>query len=108
MTAVRAAKLLANLSSARAAVKNHPDRQRAGRNTQEKAISVLRNRFRATIGELNLRLERDSVLWGAFGLTAPALIGRRRVKKDEAATDSSNPAREKTSAPAKSNVALAV
>jgi hypothetical protein len=108
VTAVRAAKLLANLSSVRASVKRHPDRQKAGRIAQKKAMSVLRNRLRATIGELNLRLERDSVLWGAFGLTAPALIGLRRVKKNEAATDSANPAREKTSAPAKSTVALAV
>jgi hypothetical protein len=108
VNAVRAAKLLTNLSAARAAVKNHPARQRASRIAQEKAISVLRNRLRATFGELNLRLERDSVIWGAFGLTAPALIGRRRVKKDEAPTDASSPAREKTSAPAKSTVALAV
>jgi len=108
VTSARSAQLLAAFSAARQAVKDQPTPQKAGRIDRDKTVATLRKRLRATIAELNLKLESDSDLWGAFGLTAPALIGRRRAKKNLQPTETAAATSARSATPDSSAVALAV
>ena len=99
VNAVKLAKLLAAYSAARTAVKKHPEQRKAAKDARDKAVRRLRQRLRATIAELILVVPSDSTHWGAFGLTPPALIGRRRQKAAEgSATASSSSSRSASSA----------
>jgi hypothetical protein len=94
VNAVKLAKLLAAYSAARTAVKEHPEQRKAAKDARDNAVRRLRQRLRATIAELILVLPSDSTHWGAFGLTPPALIGRRRSRKvaaEGSATSASSP-----------------
>jgi len=74
------AKLLASYLAASDAVKAHPANRKAAKDHRDQAVRRLRQRLRATISEMVLLLPSDSPEWGAFGLTPPARIGRRRKK----------------------------
>ena len=87
VSAALASTLYTQLQNARTAVENHPDAQKAARAAQTKALTNLRSSLRVSLAELNRKLDRDSALWGAFGLAAPAAIGRRKSKKNDRVTE---------------------
>jgi len=80
VSAKRAGELHAALAAARAKVDALPDRRKAARIQRDNACAALRRRLRAMIAELELYLERNSILWADFGLTAPALMAPGRPK----------------------------
>jgi hypothetical protein len=92
VTAERCRQLHTRLTSARAAVKSHPVQVVERREAFQKASDALGKRVRATIAELEIHVERDSALWGAYGLIAPADKKGRQPKKIDAAV--AKPARE--------------
>ena len=92
VNAVRAGELHGAISAARANLESQAKRQKAAKSALDNALSTLRKRLRAAIAELDLKLEADSDLWGAFGLTPPAQKNRRKAKPVAAKTET--PARK--------------
>ena len=95
------------LVAAREAVKNHPKDRKLKRESYTNAAAALRKRVRTTVMELEIHLERDSQLWAAFGLTAPAFKARRRAKFTSAKTTDSAPRTAEGAASTSEDVALA-
>jgi hypothetical protein len=101
VNAALATKLHANLSKARTALETLGTRQKAARTARDKSIEALRKRIRATIAEIDMRIERDSHLWSNFGVAAPAEKIRRRKARlsQETTPPPAAPAPEATPAP---------
>ena len=78
VTAVRATDLYRTMSEAQDAVQDHASRRAVLKAERDEAVAALRKRLRAGIAELALLIDRDSPLWAAFGLTAPAQQGIRK------------------------------
>jgi len=91
VNAKRCTELHDALLAAREAVKNHPKDRKLKRDNFMNAAAALRKRIRTTLTELEIHLERDSQLWAAFGLTAPAFKARRRAKFTSAKPTDSAP-----------------
>jgi hypothetical protein len=98
VTAARATQLHADLKSARSAVDTQKNDQNTARSVRDKAITNLRKRLRATISELDLRIDADSLIWAAIGLTPPAqkIRTRRRKSVAQAPADASSAPRAAT------------
>ncbi len=95
------------LVAAREAVKDHPKDRQLKRENYTKTAAALRKRVRTTLTELEIHLERDSQLWAAFGLTAPAFKARRRAKLTSAKSTDSAPRTAEGAASMSEDVALA-
>jgi hypothetical protein len=78
VTAERAAELHQSMSAAQNAVHDYSARRTMLKADRDKAVAALRKRLRGAVAELALLLERDSPLWSAFGLTAPARQNRSK------------------------------
>jgi len=107
VNAARANQLHADLKSARSAVDTQKKDQKDARSARDKAITNLRKRLRATISELDLRLDADSLIWAAVGLTPPAQKVRARREKAPAPAPAASTPASRTTAVEKIGVALA-
>jgi len=100
VSAELAAKLHQALQSARLAIETHRERQKAALVARDKAVAALRKSLRITLAELDRELDRDSPLWGAFGLTAPVFMARgRRIKAGANPTTGPNGDTARTATP---------
>lgn len=77
VTAQAGQELHARLLAARKAANSHVADQGTLRGNRDAALSQLRRRLMATVGELRLLLDPDSKLWEAFGLTTPGRRGNK-------------------------------